>query len=267
LDALGTDAKLLRVERTFPKIDALNRDEVKAAVRANITTDVARLGGLKQLMTPLPENFASQVEQRFGEISASPLFRSGQGPGGEYSFTDAELASMKETVKRFSKLVDSSYRQAELTMFSPSPGFTISANGAFASTPGRVLAAGPLAEELVDLATERAAAVLFAVEGTVEATVAVRDMQGALTKKVVSLPKFRHPQQTRLAGARVLSSIKGESVTLGAVQKRKLRTQLSDLLAKTLGTTLSTIDLEGSDPVAAKWVVENRSIEGLLQGF
>lgn len=259
MSLMKVGTQLIAVRSPLVPVQTTNQNEVQTLEKTYLQNEVNRLGGLTELLQPLPQSFDTDLIANFSALLEDPLYNSGFLANGQtYSFTDAEKELMKKNVALFATQVKQQFILNEIKALSgESFGFEAS-YGQSAPEEKQKWVDSALTSELAPLLLDRLN--LYAFDKTQNKLSSEITLKDGTTKKI-ELPVYTQPQNIRLAATTLLSN-GHEAVEWGFIENQKSADVIKDELSL-LGET-DTIDFSKLQTNTLKWILNNKQLESAL---
>ena len=117
LELLAPKRRLLKVDRSFVKVDETNQEYVEERTVQTIAQDIVNNGGLDKILSVLPEDFVAVEMQRFSEI-LTKKYRQGVGlNGNSYEWSQEDIQLIKNQGERFYTVLWKKFHASYLKSF------------------------------------------------------------------------------------------------------------------------------------------------------
>lgn len=231
LSLFPAKGKLLSVSRSFEFSNGTNEDEVRSKLETYVLGEIKRLGGLSAILTPVDLGFADREYARFEALLSDPKNLRGLNLGEkEFSFSEDDVAAMKQTVKRFYRTLQKEFVLQEATMLA-------------GAKDAPKMKAGELSEVLSTYLLSRATEILFTTTKTpilIKKTTggdvwAVGDGQGASpifspTVITYTLPQFAYDFDVRQKAASFLRADRSEDLAWAFQQRSAVGVKYAEFI-------------------------------------
>jgi len=272
---------ILKVQRSFPKVTALNRHgEVRRLEVQALEKNMSELGGMAEIFSPIPENLAIDLSKKLEGLLLNEDYISGLGYGGQdYAFSPEELEQIRATGRLYFEKFESDLRKEEVETL-----FGINTSGefigsAFDSTTEehKPLLDIPINLELAEIFGQRAKLYVLPVSAqkiqgqlppvVLDEAELSADTEDPETGVLVSLPTFVYDQSLREATAGLLTGVTSEAPNWGFVENHQLAQAFDKLMLSSLaGQKLSEVDIHRVSPAVQRWILENREVREKISG-
>lgn len=242
------------VERGYPTINVLNREDVEKEVQSNVASWVKEMGGveksvfkwLPRLGDPTPVSSTQDFVDSVVEFTKKSNVHTGVGANGKpYRLSIAEVDHIRGTAKAYYKVAKSHFYKSLLTVLTK--GFRFEEPNTLDEVE-RVLP--KVAEEILTADTQ------LTLVGTLT--------HGGVTRDVETV-KSTYEFKLREMAAKLMSSRMGLHDDFSKESRKKLKEKLTKRLLGQLGIQkLSELSKMTISRELKKWVDEERKLIGLL---
>lgn len=238
---------LLKIQRKYPSVNSNNRSDVRIDELNYVAQEIARLGGLSEIIPRITSDQLDLITTRFNSIADSNQVGVG-ADGKPYVLSDTELDAMKTIVNTWVKAVKKEISNLDLQILNQADLKDVAK---FADHSTSSL--------LVQVLVDRAKHYIFSTtQETIDAEVDIPT--NPPTKASVKLPKFDYSQATRMLAAGLLRDGRGEAIDWAFTERNSLKTDFSKLLEGILKTSVDKVKPEALTPAASRWVLENSKV-------
>lgn len=255
---LKDGAGLIAVRSQYLPILDTMKIEIDKLEKDYLQSEFARLGGIETLLKEIPENFDTQLVEKFSELLDDPMYNSGVLPDGtKYSFTAGEMDTMKAQVVLFAPQIKEQFILHEIKVLS-GESFAFEQYGQEASEAKQLWADSDLTQELSGILLKRFARYsLTKTSEKLSSEITLKDGE----KKLVELPLYQYPQNIRLAATGLFLG-KYKAIDGGFVaQKNAINLMKEELIP--LGDP-EQINLSALDRKTLQWIMNNTKILSTL---
>lgn len=251
-----TSGALLKVRRTFPVVTGYNLEQVRKAELDYVAGEVRRMGGVDSVFEPISDSFAEQSAAEFSTLLEKR--RTGLGYAEQpYEFSVKEMEIMKSSFGKYVKTLQEELIKRDLEIL----------NGKGLGTDPKKLEDHELADLLPSLFKSRIQKYVYSRTG--DTILAEMDL-AAVKKKAakhltLNLPTFTYSFEIRKAAAGLFFGDRSEAIEWGFREHQEVKDEFKKFMDEIL-TSVPLADLkpEQLSKSAARWVLENRKISGVL---
>lgn len=192
LSLLKSGTQLIGVRSQYYPVLSTSIPDIEKAEASYLASEFTRLGGIETLTKEISDNFEAEFITKFSELLDNPLFNSGKlADSSEFSFTSEEKEIMKKQVALFAPQMREQLILNEIKALSGD------------SDTKQPWMNSDLTYELASIVAKRFAYYAFAkTPEKLTSEITLKDG----TKKLITLPKYRFPENIRLAAPTLLSS-------------------------------------------------------------
>ncbi|MCB0350186.1 MAG: zinc-dependent metalloprotease [Bdellovibrionales bacterium] len=248
LDLLTENARDLKTQRSFGKIDAVNKDLVAEKTMAATTAEVTRLGGLNTILALPSSSLAANWIDSFNTLIESPFYREGIGYNGEsYKLTDAEVLAAKELANLYFNKVQDYMALADLESLTAVKGKIVDT---------------PLSDSFAEILANRMLEYLLSESGEV---LRERVLLDENKSAILSLPVFKYDSQVRLAAAKLLVSRDTVAPDWGLAAHDMVKSTYQEKIKSLLmGNNIATIRADKNPREISRWLTDTKAILAAL---
>lgn len=253
------DTKFIAVRSAYAPVLAPLNSDVERLEKDYLNAEISRLGGLENLTSALPSNFAENLKNKFSELLENPKYNSGTlRDGTTYSFSEDEKAFMKNQVASFANQLKQELIMSEIKALSGESFSFAAVYGQEAPEEKLDWMDSNLTEKLAEIQLARLARYAFSKEESKISTgITLKD--GSI--KNIELPIYSYPQQVRVAACSLLSN-GHEAIDWAYFEKIKANEMIRSELS--LIGSEEQIDKTKLPREALRWLLNNKQLESSL---
>lgn len=270
---LTSTSRLLTADRDIGS-PSINDEKIHAESLARVGAAVVDAGGYDAFFARLPRWFDRQFESQLDELLARPEFTSGVSPSGRpWAFSEVELERIRAYAPDYLVEYHEAAAEADVAVLSLQPpvaqsvtllGLPPDAPFAF-ELPQWELPV--LQAEFEQLLAERVVHYATTTDGEMEAMVASTDELGETVTREQILPTFRYASGLRTSAANLLSSSNSADRNWAYDTRRATFAEVESLIDEAAGGSVASLQIDGSDADARRWIFENQEVAGAYYGF
>ena len=279
---LRGETRLLSVERQFVNHGPAYSTEIKARTAETLAGDLARAGGLDQVLLKSTPKLTAALSAEFERRLHRPeILRGRTLDDKHYEFTTEDLGQIKDIAAHVTKALPLEMARVEINALSGKNTLNDEDESAeeflrnLLKGPPKRFEITPVTRDFATYLVRRAAFFLFATRGEplefkrqFAWSSTNTSVEGALGDETnLKLPRFAYPFDLRLKTAELLRPDRGQSPAWGHTERRVL----GALYAKMYGEAAPGVDvtapdaLDGWPPEAQRWMLEARELGTLLE--
>ena len=272
LSLFTKEGKLLSVERQYPVVGELNKEEVRAKTLETTAAELAKNEGLDGVLLKASEDSISTLQEKFEALIADPnLIRGTTVSGKPYEFSAEELLIMKTKAKQFFARFKKDLVKSEVEVLAGRPLFA-----EFGEPQSKAkFDDSTLANDFATYLQKRQSEILLSTEG--EPTVFKRNLTTdwgssrtppatETTTVTYALPHFKYPFELRKKAATFFLADRSEKAEWAFSQRISVQKATKKVIDTALPgiTLIDTSTYESAPPAMISWILEMSQIQKLL---
>jgi hypothetical protein len=248
LSMLSHKAQILRIHRQFEHITNRMVDDLHRQQDEHITAEIARFGGLTELLAKVPETWAHQLATEIKASARQNTYRHFVGLDGQsYSLSDAQIAVVDQIADHLAMKLPLALVESDVAILSSATDLLDS----------------DLTDKLLAIKTERSNEIVFATSGSITGTLTTDDG----STKDITVPQFKFSKELRKQAAALISKPRTDAPEWGLREKTEAKTRLLKIAEDQFGVGLDAIAADKASRDLARWLLENRDVKMTYEGF
>jgi hypothetical protein len=252
LELLTQNTKVLKVMRSFVKLDGTTDEELKdKTIEANLN-EINSAGGLQNILSLPSASLAANWTAQFNALIDSPVYRAGTGVNGsQFTFTDDEVNEAKLIAADLFQKIQKKLILNDISSLSKDDSLD-------------ALADTTLSDDFASVLFSRMNEYLLNESGEFIEEKIILDENKSAT---IRLPIFKYDKNVRILASQMMSGHKTVGPDWAMDAKNDIKLLFSNKIKSVLmGNDISKIPLEKNSRKVVRWIIENNEIMSKLGG-